>query len=801
MKKIIILTLAFLCYRGKSQIAIDSNYFYIDTATNLYMPKQKVHISEIFTNNLNVFKTIPTYSYQKGHEFTLEGFKFTRYDQYIGGVKINGNSYVISSKSDTILNIGGKVVNNTLPPPSTIVSTLTAIQSLTNALNSYKYKWQDSLWESNIKDTKSDSLATYFPKVQLGIFKTLSNDFNNVNDYYYAYPIYISALKSSQDSIYFDSLYYVSAINGSIIKRLSTQQTNEKSKANNTLNKSNSLTNNENINLSNQPLSLAPCNNPCNSTNVTIHYYGGQGINTSEFKYLGICNNRLKNNCTGTTIYTKKDGNSGSVDYRSTNNNWPNQNDKVGITGHWCLEKVYEACNSLFGLNSYNNGYAQLDMQIKTSLQGSFWDPGTNIINVGKFQGTNSYQAVLDIVGHEYGHGVLISSSGLDGVMDISSLTALNTSAEEGTIAEGFCDILGQMVEFYVNSNYSTTGAINDFVQGGNHPSGFQTGQTRSFINPSQTGNPSSILGTNWVTPLNLSNNSNDFDVLTHQNSTVLSHWFYLLAQGGTGNSQFPYNNNYCVKAIGQTKAGKIAYLAATFFITNYNKNLIGARSACIAAATQLYGANSDEVAQTTEAFFAVGIGSKYNGQINIQNITVNTPGVIDVHYNAKININNVTVNPGSSTTTFYVSSNTEIEMLPNTNFNTGVWAELYIAPPNPCSAGARVGNTNGGGKNTDSNNDLDLVNAKNNNLQNQKELLFSVQPNPNNGEFKLTLNNNNELPKSITIRDYQGKEVKTINNPTEYELNIDLKTLNNGLFIITANYGDVIMSKRIIKQ
>ncbi len=802
MKKIIILLLAFLCYNGKSQIAIDSNYFYLDTATSLYMPKQKVHISEIFTNNLNVFKTIPTYSYQKGHEFALDGLKYTRYDQYIGGVKINGNSYIISSKSDTILNIGGKVVSNAIPILGTVVSTLTAIQSLTNVLSSYKYKWQDSLWEANIKDTKSDTLATYYPKIQLGIFKTLSNDFNNVSDYYYAYPIYISALKSSQDSIYYDSLYYVSAIDGSIIKRFSTYQANEKNVINNNLIKhqSNLLINDAVINEKNQSLNLAAnsCNNSCNSTNVTIHYYGGQSINTSEFKYIGICNNRLKNNCTGSTIYTKKQGNSGSVDYRSTNNNWPNQNDKVGITGHWCLEKVYEAYNSLFGINSYNNGYAQLEMLINSSLFGSFWDRGTSIINVGRFQGTNSLQAVLDIVGHEFGHGVMNNSSGVgSNTPDATNLTTFNLSADEDIVAEGFGDIFGQMVEYYVNSNYSTTGAINDFIHGGNNPNGITAGQTRSLINPSQTNNPNTVFGSNWGNTLTTFN-QNNYEALIHQNATIVSHWFYLLAQGGTGTNDAPFSNNYCVKPLGQLKAGKIAYLAATHFISNYTKNINGARLACIAAATQLYGANSDEVAQTTEAWYAVGVGSKYTGQINTNNLNITAP-TTNYHYNAKISMQNVTL---ANTGALDVSSNTEIELLPDINFNQGAIADLYIAPPNPCSAGAREINPNNGNTSNNQNTfDENNTTALKNQIQNQKELAFNIIPNPNNGNFNLTLNNNNELPKSIIICNAQGKEVKTITNPTEYEYTFNLNQLSSGLYIINAFYNDKSISKRFIKN
>ncbi len=77
----------------------------------------------------------------------------------------------------------------------------------------------------------------------------------------------------------------------------------------------------------------------------------------------------------------------------------------------------------------------------------------------------------------------------------------------------------------------------------------------------------------------------------------------------------------------------------------------------------------------------------------------------------------------------------------------------------------------------------------------------FSISPNPNNGEFKVLLSNTAELPKLITILDYQGKEVKAIANPGNYEYNFNLSGLSSGLYIINAFYKDKTESKRFIKN
>ena len=137
-----------------------------------------------------------------------------------------------------------------------------------------------------------------------------------------------------------------------------------------------------------------------------------------------------------------------------------------------------------------------------------------------------------------------------------------------------------------------------------------------------------------------------------------------------------------------------------------------------------------------------------------------------------------------------------EINILPGFEAVQGSIFSAVIDETCPAVINFKVTNSNNSNNESVISSNLGQIQKKN-----QADIYFLVLPNPNNGEFKLALNTNNELPKSIIIRDYQGKEVKTINNPTEYELNIDLKNLNNGLFIITANYADVIMSKRIIKQ
>ncbi|MCA0431331.1 MAG: T9SS type A sorting domain-containing protein [Bacteroidetes bacterium] len=95
-----------------------------------------------------------------------------------------------------------------------------------------------------------------------------------------------------------------------------------------------------------------------------------------------------------------------------------------------------------------------------------------------------------------------------------------------------------------------------------------------------------------------------------------------------------------------------------------------------------------------------------------------------------------------------------------------------------------------------DSSNDIPKLNSN-------KYLIntFKILPNPNNGNFKVILNSNSELPNLLTVLDYQGKELMRIDNPSEYEFNFSLNNLTKGLYLIKAHYKNNVVSQKLIIQ
>jgi len=91
---------------------------------------------------------------------------------------------------------------------------------------------------------------------------------------------------------------------------------------------------------------------------------------------------------------------------------------------------------------------------------------------------------------------------------------------------------------------------------------------------------------------------------------------------------------------------------------------------------------------------------------------------------------------------------------------------------------------------------ELPILTVVESNLANNSD--FSIYPNPNNGNFTLSLNNTSEI-KEIAIYDALGKLVKNINNiglNQTISINTELET---GIYLIRVNNGKNVSTKKII--
>jgi bacillolysin len=158
---------------------------------------------------------------------------------------------------------------------------------------------------------------------------------------------------------------------------------------------------------------------------------------------------------------------------------------------------------------------------------------------------------------------------------------------------ESMSDIMGKSVQFWSkpsDKNWKMSNDMNWLI--------------RDMSNPNAYGQPDTYKGTYWYT-----GSADNYGV--HTNSGVGNFMFYLLVDGGSGTNDI--GNSYSVSGIGLSKADQILYRSETVYLTSGSK-YADWRTACINAATDLYGASSNEVVQVENAWYAVGIGSAGGG-------------------------------------------------------------------------------------------------------------------------------------------------------------------------------------------
>ena len=196
----------------------------------------------------------------------------------------------------------------------------------------------------------------------------------------------------------------------------------------------------------------------------------------------------------------------------------------------------------------------------------------------------DAFAGAFDIVAHEMTHGVVQFSSELE------------YQDEPGALNEAFCDIMAASAEFFL-------------VRPGGPQAGpnFIIGEDITLVSPGfvrSMQNPVAASDVDHYSLRQFIGTSTDSGGV-HVNSTIVSHAFYLAVAGGRNRV-----SGITVPGIGVNnieRMERIFYRAFVFLLGPLSQ-FSDARAATLQAATELFGAGSQERAQLLQAWNAVGV-------------------------------------------------------------------------------------------------------------------------------------------------------------------------------------------------
>jgi Zn-dependent metalloprotease len=365
-------------------------------------------------------------------------------------------------------------------------------------------------------------------------------------------------------------------------------------------------------------------------------------------------------------------------EFTDNDNNWTTaehsaNKDNAALDAHWGAAKTYDYFIGEHNRNSYDANGAQIRsyVHVDNNYDNAFWNGSVMSYGDGSSngnEGNGNFDALtsIDVAAHEIGHAVC-------------SFTAdLAYQRESGGLNEGFSDIWGAAVEHFAKGNgndlapSAAVWLIGDEIDRRSGSVGL-----RSMSNPKERSQPDTYGGTYWQNPnCGVPTQVNDYCGV-HTNSGVLNYWFYLLTAGGNGTNDV--SDAYNVTAIGIAKAAKIAYRTESVYLSA-NSTFANARTGSIQSAEELYGAGSQEVISTTNAWYAVGVGDEFvqtcalGAPNNFASSSVNDNG-FSLSWSSVSGAASYTVTVGGASTTVSGTSHTATGLTSGTNYSCTVVA------------------------------------------------------------------------------------------------------------------------------
>ena len=308
------------------------------------------------------------------------------------------------------------------------------------------------------------------------------------------------------------------------------------------------------------------------------------------FRPMNISTYNLNHATSGTgTLYTDADNSWGDgANYSSGGSTTSANGQTAAVDAHYGIEMTYDYYKNIHGRNGINNANKATYSRVhySSSYDNAFWDDTCFCMTYGDGSSFKSLEA-MDVAGHEMSHGVCANSANL------------TYSGESGGLNESNSDIFGNMVELYSKSGFTLPSSVantnNCWLVGEQ----LSSTPLRYMTKPSKDGGSKDA----WSSSLG------SLDV--HYSSGPNNRFFFFLSQGASATAG-DYYSSYTPSGftgVGPAKAAAIWYRALTVYMTS-STNYAAARTACMNAAKDLYGATSAEYAAVQNAYAAINVGS-----------------------------------------------------------------------------------------------------------------------------------------------------------------------------------------------
>ena len=373
------------------------------------------------------------------------------------------------------------------------------------------------------------------------------------------------------------------------------------------------------------------------------------------------------------------------VEFTDDNNIWTvgehsADNDQVAQDIHWALQEIYDYFyDNHEEFEGFDDNNHDIDAYAHSVFESSNRDNAAYAVFANGYEafffgdGQSYFEPLgaLDVVSHEYGHAITFHFTGLED--DDDEMSAIN---------EGFSDIWGAVIESSVAPEKSCwkTGEEIINVSGDDCVRNIEDPESpTAYIKMADTYDDDTF---------------NDPEGNIYTKSGIMSHWFYLLAEGGIGIND--NNDHFTVYGLGIDYAAQIVFEGHTSHFADVN-NYAEARVAMIDASDIIYGENSIQSLQVANAWYAVGVGT------NPSQVTISGPSQIcsssatfsisplvtydDIQWNIGANLN-ITSGQGTSSCTIiatgYGTSSVSVTVTANGNSITLPQKTVYAALAGP---------------------------------------------------------------------------------------------------------------------